>query len=999
MNKVRHIIPLFIILALVISSCSLDEPLRVGKSSSDALRIVGRPTPFQTLEVDTKATKNDDESTIWNMAMFVFAQGGARVDYQFIEESKPLFIIDRGSNTYKEYSDQDKLENSSIYILANIPSSDRSVLAAIMTEDDLKEFDFSVSSVIRTTQVSAYGGLPMWGKMPNTVNLREPASGADDPLKGSVLEIPMTCLFAKVDLNFAVNPTQKSDFVQKFRMTSWTVENVPSKVRIGQPTGDSQYHDQSASSMLSGTFSSVDKGTNPVLEGGSTPMSFSFYVPEHRLTPSKTSIEYPGNIDNEHKQMFKPEWLSDGENPIKVMVKGVYTDHRNVEKEVTYTLYPGGDNWKDFYVNRDYEYINDISILGISNSKNGDAASVSLDTRVDVKQNQYKFELERETLLDSHWEIRPIRITLDPGQYPGSHIEVAIVDANGKSAAEGGSIPNWIRLEMPGGYSSIQGNSDYCDVTSQTDLACGKRRYFTTNLVSSTLANSSSATFTAETASNSGSANSHEHTIWVYIDENVANAPSSGSNTRQATVRCRFFLDADNTTTPDVEENYYFIQKSLHKITYNGRPFYIEYFEEYLYNFDSKDKYGTTTDGMKWGLDGKQISQNNYAIYIKGRLSDNIANSSIQSQFPGAKYDFYNSFSESAGGHLAYYPYGGLRFTKQIVGTKNKINEEEYYIVNQVLPTNSQPTSAVEYCLNRNKRDSEGNIAVDGIKWYLPSIDQIEDICAGGYHEFDVFQNKYYWSSQPAYSIFGISYKVSDWGLLGTSYGNFFMDNVNFARATKVDNNGNTVTSGETNPKIQHNFTLAGYEGTSNLHSGEPTKGPGNQSRNTENRVRCIYSIPYTATVRSRNIVDFEEENSSYRWTFSNISTQDATITAQEGSAHGVTSGRTAYMVTSTSIASPKNISCYISRHNDSDGGKWYIQTSSNGNSWTDVASVNTNEMSPGEWYYFSTPITSTNVYIRIYHQFNNKSGLWPTYNERYIDNVVLEYEETVNGE
>lgn len=808
MNKVSHIIPLFIILALVISSCSLDEPLRVGKPSSDALRIVGRPTPFQTLEVDTKATKNDDESTIWNMAMFVFAQGGARVDYQFIEESKPLFIIDRGSNTYKEYSDQDKLENSSIYILANIPSSDRSVLAAIMTEDDLKEFDFSVSSVIRTTQVSAYGGLPMWGKMPNTVNLREPASGADDPLKGSVLEIPMTCLFAKVDLNFIVNPTQKSDFVQKFRMTSWTVENVPSKVRIGQPTGDSQYHDQSASSMLSGTFSSVDKGTNPVLEGGSTPMSFSFYVPEHRLTPSKTSIDYPGSIDNEHKQMFKPEWLSDGENPIKVMVKGVYTDHRNVEKEVTYTLYPGGDNWKDFYVNRDYEYINDISILGISNSKNGDAASVSLDTRVDVKQNQYKFELERETLLDSHWEIRPIRITLDPGQYPGSHIEVAIVDANGKSAAEGGNIPNWIRLEMPGGYSSIQGNSDYCDVTSQTDLACGKRRYFTTNLVSSTLANSSSATFTAETASNSGSANSHEHTIWVYIDENVANAPSSGSNTRQATVRCRFFLDADNTTTPDVEENYYFIQKSLHKITYNGRPFYIEYFEEYLYNFDSKDKYGTTTDGMKWGLDGLEVSyeydaivRNNFhqeggviGAAVVAIFQDAIANSiaSIATDY-GARYDFYLDRDKKSGYNIPdnlIQDRQGLAFTKKVA----QAGIDQNYIP-ETLETNSSPQSAIEYCLNKNRRKSDGTIDVENLHWYLPAIDEIEDVTMGGYETFEVFQDKLYWSSQPAYKEYGFEYIGKYRPILFTcNYGEegyYYLDHPNRARATKVVATGN----------------------------------------------------------------------------------------------------------------------------------------------------------------------------------------------------------------
>lgn len=313
MKKPGHIYTLTLILAAAVCGCSLEEPLHVGGPSSDALMVVGRPTPFNTINVDTKATKNNDESVIVNMAMFVFDASGARVDYQFIEESKPLFIIDRDSETYSEYANQALLADASIYILANIPSADRSTLALVGSESALLDFDFSVSAVIRSTQVNSYGGLPMFGRMPDAVDLRKPSSTADDPLKGSVLEIPMTCLFAKVTMNFLVSPTQKSDYVQKFRMTDWTVENVPSKVRMRQPVGDSQYHDQSASAMLSGTFSSIDKGTNPVLEGGSTPLSFSFYVPEHRLTPARTSMTYPSGIDDEHRQMFKPEWLSDGE--------------------------------------------------------------------------------------------------------------------------------------------------------------------------------------------------------------------------------------------------------------------------------------------------------------------------------------------------------------------------------------------------------------------------------------------------------------------------------------------------------------------------------------------------------------------------------------------------------------------------------------------------------------------------------------------------------------
>lgn len=306
-------------------------------------------------------------------------------------------------------------------------------------------------------------------------------------------------------------------------------------------------------------------------------------------------------------------------------------------KEVSYTLYPGLDNWKDFYVNRDCEYINDISIIGISNSKYGDAGSVSLDTRADMSQNQYRFEIERETLLDSHWEIRPMRITLDPGQYPGSRIEIAVVDADGRSAAEGGSVPAWIRMEMPGGYASIQGNPAYCAVDSQTE--------------------------------------------WSGAIQKVA-------------MKYDFYL---------------------------------------------------TRDGVKEGLTVRD--------------------------------------------------YSGYDFTKEIASNTNSGIS--------ILATNSQPQSAVEYCVNKNKRNSDGSIDYDNMTWYLPAIDEIEDICKGGYSEFEVFQDKYYWSSQPAYKIGKMDYvaKITSDEVVF----NYYTDDIGLqedpdnrigrARATKINDSFENVKS------------------------------------------------------------------------------------------------------------------------------------------------------------------------------------------------------------
>ena len=78
-------------------------------------------TPFTENDPDTKSTKNQYETVVKNMAMFVFDSDGAKVDYQITNNSQPLFLIDRNHEPYIDH-DQDKMDECKIYILANIPS-------------------------------------------------------------------------------------------------------------------------------------------------------------------------------------------------------------------------------------------------------------------------------------------------------------------------------------------------------------------------------------------------------------------------------------------------------------------------------------------------------------------------------------------------------------------------------------------------------------------------------------------------------------------------------------------------------------------------------------------------------------------------------------------------------------------------------------------------------------------------------------------------------------
>ena len=110
------------------------------------------------------------------------------------------------------------------------------------------------------------------------------------------------------------------------------------------------------------------------------------------------------------------------------------------------------------------------------------------------------------------------------------------------------------------------------------------------------------------------------------------------------------------------------------------------------------------------------------------------------------------------------------------------------------LATNETPQSAIEYCLNKNKRTATGEIDFDHLTWFMPSIDQIEEITKGGYSDFEVFQNKLYWSSQPAYKKYDFAFSGTYQIIFTCTYGEegiFFNDHPSRARATKVDGGNN----------------------------------------------------------------------------------------------------------------------------------------------------------------------------------------------------------------
>ena len=343
--------------------------------------------------------------------------------------------------------------------------------------------------------------------------------------------------------------------------------------------------------------------------------------------------------------------------------------------------------------------------------------------------------------------------------------------------------------------------------------------------------------------------------IWAYIDENT-NIQHAQDGVRTATVTFNYYADAKadvNTATPTKTETYTFAQRYLYpvKVDRDGdgtkeTTYYIEYFEEYLHNFDSDNDFNQTDyDGMAWGLDGLQISDTNQAIMVKGGwaggLSDLISgliNSNVIPKW-NIYYDFYLPRDDYNNSGITTHAYAGYAHCEKII---NKANIG-------VLTLDAFPNSAVEYCYNKNKRNNDGSIT--DMHWYLPAIDEIEEIVMGAYTTFEVFQDKYYWASQPSYTKHGFNLSLA-WGIVQRN-GVFMRDDINRARGTKVSYTNGQYHNIESGVPSSYNSGVLYIRDTdvnssSNYYS--PTTGTyndnqkyqeGNISRKTKNRIRAVY--------------------------------------------------------------------------------------------------------------------------------------------------------------
>lgn len=132
--------------------------------------------------------------------------------------------------------------------------------------------------------------------------------------------------------------------------------------------------------------------------------------------------------------------------------------------------------------------------------------------------------------------------------------------------------------------------------------------------------------------------------------------------------------------------------------------------------------------------------------------------------------------------------------------------------------------------------------------------------------------------------------------------------------------------------------------------------------------------------------IDFESETSAYTdWTFTTITSQKSTITANTGLYYGNTDGKSSGSIeTKSTIAAPKDIKCYVSKEStNTTSSTWNVYTKAPDGDWTLRNSEDATDMGKGEWKSFHVDLSSyTNVYVKI--AYSGSTAI------RAIDDVIL---------
>lgn len=558
------------------------------------------------------------------------------------------------------------------------------------------------------------GGIPMEG---------ESAFVLKDGTNAMVnnLTVDLVAQMARVDFSIQLDAPIYRENYPRITMQNWKVGNLPLSVVVNS-SSDETALDETNKAV-------VEVNNNQIIYNKNGSINFSFYMFENIQNKTR-SFEYPTGDESKH-QRYKP-LLANG-NATYVELNTLYATYDNTTYKVKYKLYLGANHTDDFKVKRNYQYKNDITIIGLDNKDwtdgNGnplpDASEVTYDARVNISEsNPYYISMLNERTIDAHIEVLPMDIYF----FGGDNVETQKIVVRNSNA--------WIGMEKVSSEDMLNGTVSYVDkqeiIGEKYMAGHGKRKYFTVGLLAELNDETTNQTIN-EVSYEIIELTDNRDRIYFYIDENL-----SKEVVRKGTIYLDYYENGVLVRTEErVITQTHLLEVYWERDNKSG-TIYMEQIEEYLDDYDPLNTYNSTMvyDGLPWGFADTEISQ-------------------VGDEKP------YNNYRS------------GLNYTNSIIGSDWK----------KTLNAVNSTANAFDYCYNRNKRSNpNGTVDSGDQKWFLPGITQMEFALEKYFNTFPEFQNKLYWSSSAG--------KITTTRGLSSSE-----QSKGYARATKVDINGIHVES------------------------------------------------------------------------------------------------------------------------------------------------------------------------------------------------------------
>lgn len=763
---------------------------------ADIFTLTAQSDKMLPQKVTTKSSdpKDDAEKEIRQLYLFFFDyQGQYLATYQnrFIGFQMPgagqsTVKIDRNAVTQLVQDKQDK--KVTVYAVANVDESifedtnDNNIPDNFEGEDgkspmrQLQEYIYRPNDVILGFP-EPYG-MPMIGS--STIDF------TDNDVNNEIIE--MKALMARIDISISLDSDIEENNLPALNLMEWRVINAPTQVPFSQPgeTDVTSLVDENGGKRVIAEEDARVNYNGQTLYNRNGQISFSFYIFENIQNPDWDNPEwtaignkYPEGITEEEYQRYKP-YIADKENATAVKLRAFYSTYNDdgsgttATYDVTYTLYLGSNHTDDFKIKRNHQYKNDITIKGLTQVGNN-PDHITFDARVNVvEDNPFYISILRERNHDAHFCVTPMDVYLfaDKNEYnPTMEVILGEVPDDSETPIPG-TVPDWIKMErIPA--ENMKNGTVPADLDATNDATGhewfagnGKRYYFTSDLLSML-----PSKVTIE--------NSRDR-VYFYLDENI-DKNSDGTlklENRSVTVTLIYKEHGvEQKRRTMTLEQVHLLPVLVYNRDKNGNrttvkdTIYMEAYEEYLNHYDPLDEHYTEHmyTGLPWAETNSQLDKRLIPeLYGHGDI------------WPSSTYEVPEDNY-----------YDGLEYTSFCIQLADE----------NLMRLNDRPSSAFQYCFNKNIRGDDGDVNIlyeqhyyllvgdlwyhetNDSKWFLPGIRQMEDALYAYFTTYEEFKKYFYWSSSAGK-------RKPTWGELE------YQQSELHARATKAFEGGGYAESG-----------------------------------------------------------------------------------------------------------------------------------------------------------------------------------------------------------